>query len=169
MRCKAAVVVVLALALAGCGSSASHSSTKAAGAGTPSAAASTTSSAAAFRAHAGLAFGTFYRFIYTPYRAGEFRAIVSNRAALARAGAAASFVARQLEQALAAARTSGSLAKLVVPMQVLDEGFHAALAKLKAGRFKMNEIAAANIAIAAIKGSATSAGAPISETTPGAI
>ena len=170
IRSKAAVVVVVALALAGCGSSSTHSSSQGQGAAAVQSSVSPAEREAnAFRAHAGLAFGTFYHFIYTPYRSGEFRAVLTNKLALSHATAAASFVAQQLEQAMAAASANGSLAKILVPMRILDAGFHAALAKIRTGQFKMSEIEAANIAISAIKGSAANAGAPIAETTPGAV
>jgi hypothetical protein len=57
----------------------------------------------------------------------------------------------------------------VAPLRVLEEGFRSALVKLRTGHFKMSEIEAANLAISAIKGSATSAGIPITEATPSAI
>lgn len=169
MRCKTLLVVFLTLALAGCGSSATHKSGASTSAAAASSANASAHAASAFASHAGLAFGTFYRFIYGPYRAGEFRAAAGNRAALARAAAAATYVAAQIEQATAAAHGSAALAKLVAPMKILGAGFRTALVKLKTGHFKMSEIEAANIAISAIKGSSTQAGLPISEATPSAV
>ena len=67
-------------------------------------------------------------------------------------------VAREVEAATRATRASAALAKLRTPMKVLDEGFKAALAKLKSGRFKLAEIEAANVAISAIKGAASAQG-----------
>jgi len=171
MRLRFVVVtamVIASCALAGCGSSgssgASHTqsaSTKQASASDPAAVAAST-----FAAHAGLAFGTFYRLIYNPYRAGAFRTAADNHAAFARAAAAAAYVASQLDQATSAARRSAALSKGVLgPLEVLDAGFHSALTKLRAGQFKMSEIQAADLAISAIKGSATVAGVQIGESS----
>lgn len=153
----------LALALTGCGSS---SAPKASGA---HAALKHASPVNVFATHAGLAFGVFYRYIYAPYRAGRFSPAARDRAALSRATLAAKFVADQLEQATVAAHESTTLAKLIAPLHVLDEGFRTALVKLRSGHFKMSEIEAANLAISAIKGSAMQAGLPITESTPSAI
>jgi hypothetical protein len=72
-------------------------------------------------------------------------------------------VAHEVDMATRAARASAALAELRTPMATLDEGFRVALAKLNAGHFKLAEIQAANIAISAIKGSASGAGLPIGE------
>ena len=158
------LVVAGSLLLAGCGSSSAPSASHPHAAAKPAA-----SPASAFATHAGLAFGTFYRYIYAPYRAGRFSPAAGDRAALSRATLAAKFVADQLEQATVAAHESSALAKLVAPLHVLDEGFRTALVKLRAGHFKMSEIAAANLAISSIKGGAMQAGLPITESTPSAI
>lgn len=162
------LVLGACLALAACGSSSPRTSEGPSAPASP-AATRTASATSTFRAHAGLAFGTFYRYIYGPYRAGEFRAVAADRGALSRATLAARFVEQQVAQASAAAETSPALAKLVAPLAVLGAGFRRALVKLRAGSFKMSEIEAANIAISAIKGSATAAGMPIAESTPSAV
>lgn len=153
------------LALAGCGSSSSPHSSQAK-ASTPANPAQTAQTA--FTTHAGLAFGTFERYIYTPFSTGEFRT-AAGAAALGRARLAAAYVAAQLDQATRAAEASSALTKLLPPLRTLDEGFHAALVKLRDGHFNMSEIQAAYIAIGAIKGSAQDAGTPISESTPSSI
>src|SRR5690348_9824566 len=178
MRSPAATATLLAiaLALAACGSGGSKSST-----GTGAASRNGTAGASpvaltpehraalAFSSHAGVAFGTFYRFIYAPYKAGAFNPPRPSRPALAKARNAAVVVAREIEAATRATRTSAALAKLRTPMMVLDEGFKAALARLKRGRFKLAEIEAANVAISAIKGSATTAGLSIGESSSDAL
>jgi hypothetical protein len=169
-------VLALTPALAGCGgssasgsarsSSGSSASTSGApGSGAAGAGASSPEqvAAAAFASHAGVAFGTFYRFIYAPYRAGAFNPASPNPAALAKARRAAVVVAHEIDIATRATRVSAALEQLRVPMATLDEGFKVALAKLKAGHFSLAEIQTANIAIGAIKGSASNAGLPIGE------
>ena len=179
MRSSAATATVLAiaLALAGCGSGGSKSSTGTGaasrngtvGGASPVALTPEHRAALAFSSHAGVAFGTFYRFIYAPYKAGAFNPPRPSRPALAKARSAAVVVAREIEAATRATRTSAALAKLRTPMMVLDEGFKAALARLKRGRFKLAEIEAANVAISAIKGSATTAGLSIGESSSDAL
>ena len=173
-----ATVLAIALALAACGSGSKSSTGSGTGAashnGAPGAASPVAltpehRAALAFSGHAGVAFGTFYRFIYAPYKAGAFNPPRPSRPALAKARSAAVLVARELETATRATRTSAALAKLRTPMMVLDDGFKAALAKLKSGRFKLAEIEAANLAISAIKGSATNAGLSIGESSSGAL
>jgi hypothetical protein len=161
MRFPAAALTILALALplAGCGSGGS----KAAGgsaAGTPGA-----SGSGAFSTHAGIAFGAFYRFIYTPYRAGAFNPARRDRLAFVRARSAAFLVAREIDAATRATRDSAALARLRAPMVTLDRGFKIGLAKLRAGRLNLAEIEAANIAISAIKGSAANSGLTIAESS----
>ena len=166
MKIRATTTMLVVLALAGCGSSkggSTHASR------TTPAVSPAQAAESAFASHAGLAFGTFNRYIYTPYRSGQFTAVAANKAALTRAALAARYVATQLEQATAAAQSSAALAKLVPPLRVLGAGFRAALVKLRTGGFKMSEIQAASIAISAIKGSAMNAGLQINEATPSAI
>jgi hypothetical protein len=177
MRSPALTLTVLALAvpLAACGSSGSKvtegPATTTASAGdaakgtSPVALDPSHTAAAAFTAHAGVAFGTFYRFIYAPYGAGAFNPARPDRAALSRARSAAVLVAREIDAATRATRLSATLARLRAPMATLDEGFKIGLAKLRAGRFNLAEIQAANLAIGAIKGSAASSGLTILESS----
>jgi hypothetical protein len=157
------------LVLAGCGSSSSPASSTQAKTASAPAASTATSAEHAFATHAGLAFGAFYHFIYAPYAAGALSPATATRAVLARATLAATYVDAQVEQATAAAGGSAALAKLIPPLELLDKGFRAALVQLHAGHFKMSQIQAANLAISAIKGSASNAGMPIAEATPSSI
>lgn len=168
---RTSALLLLALALAGCGASQKSSSQKNASAASGRAVATATASSGAsqFATHAGLAFGTFYRYIFTPYREGRLKRVPANAAELAVAARAAAYVATQVGSAAVAARGDASLQALVGPLDVLDQGFASALAELKQGRFKLSEIDAANIAISSIKGIAVEAGMPIRETSPEAL
>jgi hypothetical protein len=157
------------LALAGCGSSSAPSSSAHAKTASAPAASTATSAERAFATHAGLAFGAFYHFIYAPYASGALSPATATRAVLTRATLAATYVDAQVEQATAAAGANPALAKLIPPMELLDRGFRAALVELHAGHFKLSQIQAANLAISAIKGSASNAGMPIAEVTPSSI
>ena len=162
--------LTIALDLAGCGSSggsgsAKSSTTSPAGAASTVAAQSPQQHAeVVFATHAGVAFGTFYRFIYAPYTTGAFNPVHPNLAALAKARRAVAVVARELDMATSATRGAPALVALRAPIATLDDGFKAALVQLKKnGHVKLAEIQAANIAISSIKGSAAGAGLQIPE------
>ncbi len=160
---------ILTLGLAGCGSSSHSSSTSSASAssGAASSGAGNATQVAlepaqraviAFTKDAGTAFTTFDRAILVPYQHGAFK---PNSAALASAGATALAVAGEIHAATLATEESPQLAAMRAPMKSLDEGFQAALAKLKTGKFDFGEIQAASVAIASIRGAAASAGLSI--------
>jgi hypothetical protein len=160
------VALVLVLVLVGCGSSSSKSSHSAS-----SAAASTTASTAAspaqlaqakFAAAAGLAFGTFNRYIDAPMKEGKLKQPI-DRALLATGTEAAQFVLRELRLATAAAKKSPALSGVAPQVAVLSGGFSAALTRLKAGHFNPIEIDTAASAIESIKAASAAAGVRITE------
>lgn len=101
------LLVTLALAAAGCGSSSSSNSSSAAAAGT-SGSTSTSSTpnvgrlpTVKFVLHAGLAFGAFHRYIYKPFKAGDFSGgILKHKLTLVKAGLAGLFAYHELKLAL---------------------------------------------------------------------
>jgi hypothetical protein len=115
----------------------------------------------AFSKDAGAAFTTFYQAIYTPYQQGAFKSAKSNPQALASAGQAAAEASQEIHAAAVATTESPQLAPLRAPMKALDQGFKAALVKLKQGHFDFGEIQAAAVAISSIRGAAASAGLTI--------
>lgn len=161
---------VLTLGLAGCGSSSHSSSSTSGSAGNGSSAAGSAhqvslapaqQAAVAFSTDAGSAFTTFYKDIYEPYQHGALNPAKPNPAVYASAGQAAALVSKEIHAATKVADSSPQLAQLRAPMKALDEGFKAALVKLKQGRFNVGEIQAAAVAISSIRGSAQSAGLSI--------
>ncbi len=158
---------VLTLGLAGCGSSSNTQSTSSGSASSGSAGAAQQVSLnpaqrapITFSKDAGAAFTTFYKAIYAPYQQGAFKGKPSP-AALASSGQAALAASNEIHAAYLATTESPELAALRAPMKTLDEGFKAALVKLKSGHFDFGEIQAAAVAISAIRGSAASAGLSI--------
>jgi len=115
----------------------------------------------AFSKNAGAAFTTFDKAIYAPYQKGAFKSAKSNPKALASAGQAALEVSDEIHAAAVATTESPQLAPLKAPMKALDQGFKAALVKLKQGHFNFGEIQAASVAISSIRGAAASAGLSI--------
>ena len=113
-----------------------------------------------FSKDAGAAFTTFRKAIYTPYQQGAFKG-KPNPAQLAAAGQAALAASNEIHAAYVATTESPQLVALRAPMKTLDEGFKAALVKLKAGHFNFGEIQAAAVAISSIRGAAASAGLSI--------
>ncbi len=67
----AAAAIVLALALAGCGSSASSSASTSTSTSPGTASSSVALAKTKFVLHAGLAFGAFHHFIYSPLKAAS--------------------------------------------------------------------------------------------------
>ncbi|HTY97802.1 MAG TPA: hypothetical protein VMB91_12225 [Solirubrobacteraceae bacterium] len=160
---------ILTLGLAGCGSSSHSSSNSSASAGSGASGSGSGNAtqvalepsqraAITFTKDAGTAFTTFDRAILVPYQHGAFK---PNSAALASAGATALAVAKEIHEATLAAEESPQLVALRAPMKSLDEGFQAALAKLKTGKFNFGEIQAASVAIASIRGAAAQSGLSI--------
>ena len=115
----------------------------------------------AFTKDAGAAFTTFDHAVYTPYQQGAFKSAKSDSKALASAGQAALEASEEIHAAAVATTESPQLAPLRAPMKALDQGFKAALVKLKQGHFDFGEIQAAAVAISSIRGSAASAGLSI--------
>ena len=157
------VVGIAALAVAALGHS-GHSPSSRGQSGAAAASSTTTPAqraAAAFTKDAGEAFTTFNQDIYAPYQQGAFNPAKPNRAVLASAGQEAAVVAKEIHEAAVATTESPQLGALKAPMESLDQGFQAALVKLKQGHFNFGEIQAASVAIASIRGAAASAGLSI--------
>ena len=153
-RALAVLVIVLALAVSACGSSSGSSSSS----GT-----STTHFAKTkFILHAGLAFGAFHRYIYKPLRAGDFRHPFSHKLTIIKAGLAAVFIRHELRLALADARASPTLSKLVAPITALQ----ARIAALRSGTPSAAAVGQDNGAIGSIEHAAAGAGQPITEQAP---
>lgn len=165
MRSLSVVLVALVIALAGCGSSSSSSSSSATTAKASTTASPAQLAQAKFAAAAGLAFGAFNRYIYAPLKEGKVKQPI-DRALLAKGTAAAQFVARELIKATAAAKASPALSGVAPQLAILNAGFTAALARLKAGHFNPIEINTAASAIESIKSAAAAAGVKVSEAVP---
>jgi hypothetical protein len=165
MRSLSVVLVALVIALAGCGSSSSSNSSSATTAKSSTATSPAQLAQAKFTAAAGLAFGAFNHYIYTPLKEGKVKQPI-DKALLAKGTAAAQFVARELRKATAAAKASPALSGVAPQLAVLSAGFTAALARLKAGQFNPIEINTAATAIESIKSAAAAAGVKISEAVP---
>ena len=119
-----------------------------------------------FLIHAGLAFGAFHRYIYKPLKAGEFAHPLSHKLAIAKAALAAAFVIHELRIARMDARASPLLSKLFSPLTALAGTLAAVGANLKSKIVNSPAINSVNGTIDSIKSTASSAGAPITETSP---
>ena len=162
-----ALVSVLALAAAGCGSSNSPSASAPAAAGATTSTTSTTKFAKTkFVLHAALAFGAFHRWIYKPARAGTLRHPFSHPLTAAKAALAGAFVYHELKLALAAARASPTLSKLVAPITSLQDKLRTLAASVKSGGTSPADVTGLDSAISSIKDQAASAGQPITEQVP---
>lgn len=119
-----------------------------------------------FALHAGLAFGAFHHFIYKPAKAGDFKHPLLHKLEVVKAGLAAVFVVHELKIALADARSSPLLAKLLHPLLALQDRISALTGKVKHGSVTASDLAPANGQISSIKSQAQSAGYGITESVP---
>jgi hypothetical protein len=163
------VLVVVAFAAAGCGSSTSASS------GSSGAAGSSTASVghlptAKFVLHAGLAFGAFHRYIYKPFKAGSFTrgSFFKHKLALVKAGLAGLFAYHELKLAVADARASPTLSKLLTPVNALAAKLSGLGSSLKSGHLDPSSVESANSDITSLAGKAQQAGASVVNQTPSA-
>jgi hypothetical protein len=151
------------LGLAACGSSSSSSST---------AASSSTSSASKslattkFVLHAGLAFGAFKHWVYNPIKAGALKNPGSHKLALTKAALAAVFTYHELKLAAEDAKSSKLLAPLVAPITAAGDKLNSLKGGIKDGSVSSSDIENVNSQLGSISSSASSSGAPITETVP---
>jgi hypothetical protein len=171
-----ALLLAVALLVAGCGKSSTTSSTSATGNGTTTSSAgssgtvcptsNTTSFAKTkFVLHTGLAFGTFHRYIYKPYKAGTFKKGANGRiTAFVKAAATALFIKREVRLATEDVKANPTLCKtLAAPLSKLGAGISGAVSKLKGG--DSSGVEDANSQIADLTSKSSAGGAPITEST----
>jgi hypothetical protein len=174
------VLLALVVALAGCGKSATTSSSTAApAASSPVAGAAAGDTAGVtcptsnttpfaktkFVLHTGLAFGTFHRYIYKPFKAGGFSEGAQGRVvSFIKAGATVLFIKREIRLATEDVKANPTLCKAIAaPLSNLSDTVSGAVTKLKGG--DPSGITDANSAISDITSKSSSGGAPITERT----
>jgi hypothetical protein len=155
-----AVVGCLAIAgVAGCGSS-SSSSSGAAVSGTSTPAATTHFAKTKFVLHIGLAGWAFHRYIYKPFRAGEFSRPFSHKIVLAKAALAALFTYHELKLAATDVRSSKVLQVLFSPITLLAAKFASLRNEFLHGRYSAADISSAQAAGGSISAAAAAKGYP---------
>jgi len=161
-----------ALALAGCGSGSSSSS---AAAGTASGSATSTSAGPTssthlptvkFLLHAGLAFGAFHHWIYTPVKAGVLKHPFLHKLTLVKAGLAALFVYHELKLAAQDARASKVLKPVVAPLEAAANKLSGLKASITGGSVNPTDLTGINSQLSRAAQSAKSAGQSITESVP---
>ena len=160
---SAALIVVLALALAGCGSSSSSSSAGGAAASSSTTTGHTSFAKTKFVLHAGLAFGAFHRWIYKPYKAGDFRHPTAHKLTVAKALLAAGFVKHEVGLSLHDAQSSPTLSKLVSPITALQNRIHGLTGQIHGGGEGLSQT---DGSISSIEQQSSQSGSPIQEKTP---
>jgi len=167
--CLAAILVAGTLAFAGCGSKSSTAST-------PSTASTTSTTSvghlptAKFVLHAGLALGALHRYIYKPFKAGSFTggSLFKHKLAIAKAGLAGLFAYHELKLAVADAKASPILSKLLAPVDALGAKLAALGSSLKGGHIDSGAITSVNAEATNLAGAAQASGLPLAEKVPGA-
>jgi hypothetical protein len=157
------LLLVSVLVVAGCGSSKSASTAGGSGSGQVHLAKTK------FVIHTGLAFGAFHRWIYKPFKKGDFSHPLSHKLAIVKAGAAGAFVLHEIRIARADAAHSKLLSKVVLPLlglygtvQLIRGALHAHHAPSSA------DVNKANSQVTSAESASKAAGQPITETTAGA-
>jgi hypothetical protein len=114
-----------------------------------------------FITNAGLAAGAFKRYIYDPYRRGDFKGgSEKHKRTIVKAAAAGLFTLDQLRRARANVQADPTLCKaLSAPMQKLGVAMKSMVDKLKKGDVDPTSIGAASGALEQTRGAAGSAGA----------
>jgi hypothetical protein len=175
-----ALVALCAFALVGCGSSSSSSSTQASSSAQTAASATTQTGTATtgqshlatakFLLHSGLAFGAFHRWIYKPYKAGNFTGgnLSKHKAAAAKAALAALFAYHEVKLAVEAGKSSPTVSKLLAPLTALQSKLQAVRSGLKSGTIDPAAITSANADIGNVSSAASAAGQSIKEQVPSA-
>lgn len=156
------LATVLSVAvIAGCGGGTSSSS---AGAGATSATSSTHLAKTKFVLHAGLAFGAFHRYIYKPYKEGEFSGgLLHHKLATVKAALAAAFAYHEVKLALQDVRSSKVLSRALSPLSALETRLGSLASGLKHGNVDPSAITSANSEAGQTSGAGATAGQPITD------
>jgi hypothetical protein len=169
LRKTSIIISVLLLVLVGCGGSKKNATTAGASANATSSASPAACPTKATRkfaktrfvANAGLAAGSFKRYIYTPYKAGTFKSGATGRKkAIVKAAAAGVFTVDQLRRAKNNVEADPTLCKaLITPINALSTAVGGIVAKAKGGNIDPSELDSASGALDSFRKSATDAGA----------
>jgi hypothetical protein len=167
-------LLVTALAVAGCGGKSNTvgggGSNIGGGQATPAVTAPATGSKVPFAKtkfvlHAGIAFGVFHRWIYKPYEAGTLNHPLAHKLAFAKALIATGVVVHEVRLALADARGSKLLSKVVVPLGAMAGSVALIRAALRHHQVNSSAISSANSDASSASADSSAAGQPIKETS----
>jgi hypothetical protein len=164
--CVLALIAALALLATGCGGSSSATRSSSTTVHRPPPTPTSPSERATFVGHAGLAFGTFHRYVYKPFKAGNLHNAAHNKVAFAKAAAATAATAHEVVAAKAAAGASTALRKLFAPLAALVPTLSGLATNLKHGHPDPADTKDANRAIASVEQIGSAAGVKISERAP---
>jgi hypothetical protein len=163
------ICCIAVLAPAGCGSSSSTSKTSsAAPAASATSSSSTSLPTAKFVLHAGLAFGAFHHFIYSPIKSGVLKDPLAHKLTLVKAGLAALFVAHELRLAVDDAKQSTVLKPVVAPLTAAASKLDGLKSSITGGSVSPSDVDGINAQLSQAGQTAKSAGASIKESIPSA-
>src|ERR1700730_17398130 len=154
--------------MAGCGSSKSSSSSSGAAVAPATTTGKTKFAKTKFLIHAGLAFGVFHRWIYKPFKKGDFSHPLRHKLAVVKALAAGLFVIHEVKLARNDAKSSKLLSKVVLPLTALGGAVALIRSGLKSGHVNSTAVNGAEGDVTSAKAASSAAGQPITETTAGA-
>jgi hypothetical protein len=164
----AVVACLAAFVVSGCGSSSSSSSAGTAASATSSAPATTSTGGTSlpttkFVLHFGLAGGAFHRYIYKPFKAGDFSHPLLHKLAVLKAALAAAFVYHELKLAVADAQQSSILRPLVAPLDALGAKFAALKSEITSGHTSASDINGLQAGGGVIGAAAAAKGYPVQD------
>jgi len=144
-----------------CGSSSSNSSAQSSG--------STTHFAKTkFLLHAGLAFGAFHRYIYEPFKAGDFKHPFLHKLTLIKAGLSALFIEHELKLAATDVKSSKILSKLFSPLTAVAAKISSLKDSIKDGSISSSDMSGLQSDLTSISKTASSKGQTIQNAIPSA-
>jgi hypothetical protein len=116
-----------------------------------------------FILHAGLAYFAFHRYIWEPYKAGDFKHPLDHKLTVVKAGAAALFTYHEIKEASVDVKSSKLLSKLFLPLTAVA----AKLSSLKTDLLHANSSGVQGIQndLGSIQGKASGLGAAINPIT----
>ncbi|MFZ0384091.1 MAG: hypothetical protein WAL22_00375, partial [Solirubrobacteraceae bacterium] len=149
--------------VSGCGSSSSNSSTAA-----QSSSSTTHFAKTKFLLHAGLAFGAFHRYIYKPFKAGDFKHPFLHKLTLVKAAVAALFVEHELRLAATDVKSSKILSKLFSPLTAVADKISSLKDSIKDGSISSSDMDGVQSQLTSISKTASSKGQSIQNAIPSA-
>jgi hypothetical protein len=121
-----------------------------------------------FVLHAGLAFGAFHRYIYEPFKAGDFKHPFLHKLTLIKAGLSALFIEHELKLAATDVKSSKILSRLFSPLTAVAAKISSLKDSIKDGSISSSDMDGLQSQLTSIAKTASSKGQSIQNAIPSA-